>query len=55
MEWNIGICEGGLWYMQNVESVPTRIYSSIEIMQADVIQLYSKPPQNARAIVPRYL
>lgn len=46
---------GGLWYMQNVEDVPTRKYKSIESIQADIIPLYSKPPQNARVIVPRYL
>ena len=46
---------GGLWYMQNVETVPIRKYKSIESMQADIIPLYAKPPQNARMITPRYL
>ena len=46
---------GGLWYMQNVEAVPNRKYKSIESMQNDIIPLYSKPPQNARMITPRYL
>lgn len=46
---------GGLWYMQNVEAVTTRKYKSIESIQADTIPLYSKPPQNARVIVPIYL
>ena len=50
--WDMG---GGLWYMQNVESVPVRRYKSIESMQADTIPLYSKPPYNARMITPRYL
>ena len=30
-------------------------YKSIESIQADIIPLYSKPPQNARMITPRYL
>ena len=50
--WDI---RGGLWYMQNVEVVPTMKYKSIESIQADIIPLYSKPPYNARMITPRYL
>lgn len=46
---------GGLWYMQNVEAVPTTRYQSIESIQAEIIPLYSKAPQNARPVEPRYL
>ena len=46
---------GGLWYMQNVEAVPTKRYQSIESIQDNIIQLYSKAPQNARSVEPRYV
>lgn len=46
---------GGLWYMQNVETVPTTRYQSIESIQDEIILLYSKAPQNAIPVEPRYL
>ena len=46
---------GGLWYMQNIEVVPTKRYQSIESIQDEIIPLYSRAPQNARPVEPRYL